>query len=61
MKWKTYWWGVEFHSETLEDEILLRTLIARLPKKPFESYEGGGIEVTEPTNPSESLILTFER
>ena len=41
MHWRAHWWGIELVSENAEDELMLKLLQLRLPKKAIVKYEDG--------------------
>ena len=45
MKWTGNWWGIEILAENEEDNSAIDALLARLEKKPTETYVYGDLEV----------------
>ncbi len=60
MKWRTYWWGIEFLVESHDDVELLERLNLALPGRAEGKYEDGDKEEVRGDN-GKLTLLRFHR
>ena len=62
MQWRSYWWGIEIIADTKDDEALLLSLMACLPKELgfLQKYDDGILE-SKRQESDNKLMLVFNR